>query len=183
MGAPSANDELDLLVEFVNTTDLENERDGIGTPALLAAWLREHGALAPGSVVSAATHARALDLREGLRALGRQNNGETAEPERLRALEAATAELPLVASLGTESAWQLQPVAAGGDAFLASIVATVLRAMAGGSWSRVKGCQNDTCGWLFVDGSRNRSRTWCSMAVCGSRIKARAYRARQRPDR
>jgi predicted RNA-binding Zn ribbon-like protein len=53
--------------------------------------------------------------------------------------------------------------------------------MADGSWSRVKACQNDTCRWLFVDGSRNRSRTWCTMAICGSRMKSRAYRARRRP--
>ena len=182
MGAPSANGELDLLVEFVNTTDLEDERDRIGTPALLGAWLTEHHALAEGAVVSAATHARALDLREGLRALGRRNNGEAAEPERVAALEKATAELPLIASLDTDSRWQLRPGAGGADAFLASIVATALRAMADGSWSRVKACQNDTCRWLFVDGSRNRSRTWCTMAICGSRMKSRAYRARRRPD-
>ena len=173
---------LDVLVEFVNTTDLEDERDRIGTPALLAAWLTDRGALEPGAAVSAATHARALDLREGLRALGRQNNEETAEPERLRALEATTAELPLIASLGTQSGWLLRPKAGGADAFLGSIVATALRAMADGSWSRVKACQNDTCRWLFVDGSRNRSRTWCTMAICGSRMKSRAYRARRRPD-
>jgi predicted RNA-binding Zn ribbon-like protein len=183
MAAPWASGELDQVIEFVNTNDLEDKWDRIGTPALLAAWLAEHGAVEPGTAVSAATHARALDLREGLRALGRQNNEETAEPARLRALEAATAELPLIAWLGTDAAWQLRPRATGADAFLASIVATVLRAMADGRWSRVKACQNDTCGWLFADGSRNRSRTWCSMAVCGSRIKARAYRARQRPDR
>lgn len=181
MGAPPPN-ELELLVEFVNTTDLEAERDRIGTPALLGAWLTDHGALERGVPVSAASHARALDLREGLRALGRQNNEELAEPERLRALEAATAELPLTASLGPASEWQLHPRGGGADAFLASIVAATLHAMADGSWSRVKACQNDTCGWLFVDGSRNRSRTWCDMAVCGSRMKSRAYRARQRQD-
>jgi predicted RNA-binding Zn ribbon-like protein len=182
MGAPSADRELDRLVEFVNTNDLEDERDRIGTPALLGAWLNEHGALEPGAVVTAATHARALDLREGLRALGRQNNAELAEPELLRALEAATGELPLVASLGTDAGWQLRPRAGGADAYLAAIVAIALRAMANGSWSRVKACQNDTCRWLFVDGSRNRSRTWCTMAICGSRMKSRAYRARQRPE-
>ncbi len=182
MDAPSASGELDRLVEFVNTTDLEDERDRIGTPALLGAWLTEHGALEPGAVVSATSHARALDLREGLRALGRQNNEETAEPERLRALNAATAQLPLLASLGAHSGWQLRPRTGGADAFLASIVATAVRAMADGSWSRVKACQNDTCRWLFVDGSRNRSRTWRTMAICGSRMKARAYRARRRPD-
>lgn len=36
------------------------------------------------------------------------------------------------------------------------------------------------CGWLFIDRSRNRSRTWCDMAVCGNRAKAsRHYRKRK----
>jgi predicted RNA-binding Zn ribbon-like protein len=36
-----------------------------------------------------------------------------------------------------------------------------------------------SCGWLFLDTSKNRRRRWCSMATCGSRDKARRYYARQ----
>ncbi|MGC4026813.1 MAG: CGNR zinc finger domain-containing protein [Mesorhizobium sp.] len=36
--------------------------------------------------------------------------------------------------------------------------------------SRMRICAN--CGWLFVDRSRNGSRIWCDMAVCGNRRKA-----------
>jgi predicted RNA-binding Zn ribbon-like protein len=36
------------------------------------------------------------------------------------------------------------------------------------------------CGWLFLDLSRNRSRVWCDMAVCGNREKARRHYARSR---
>jgi len=43
---------------------------------------------------------------------------------------------------------------------------------------RLKICGN--CGWLFLDRSRNRSRMWCDMAVCGNRVKAsRHYRRRK----
>lgn len=38
---------------------------------------------------------------------------------------------------------------------------------------RLKICGN--CGWLFLDRSKNRSRTWCDMAVCGNRIKANRH--------
>ncbi|WP_221567943.1 CGNR zinc finger domain-containing protein [Alkalihalobacillus sp. TS-13] len=41
--------------------------------------------------------------------------------------------------------------------------------------SRVKKCEGDPCGWLFLDTSRNRSRRWCSMADCGNRAKARRF--------
>lgn len=40
---------------------------------------------------------------------------------------------------------------------------------------RIKICPK--CEWLFLDRSRNRSRTWCDMTVCGNRAKAsRHYR-------
>jgi predicted RNA-binding Zn ribbon-like protein len=43
---------------------------------------------------------------------------------------------------------------------------------------RLKICPN--CHWLFLDRSRNRSRAWCDMAICGNRAKAsRHYRRRQ----
>ncbi|WP_096188774.1 CGNR zinc finger domain-containing protein [Evansella halocellulosilytica] len=41
--------------------------------------------------------------------------------------------------------------------------------------SRVKKCEGDPCGWLFLDTTRNRSRRWCSMADCGNRAKAKRF--------
>ncbi|PSH61009.1 hypothetical protein CU102_27445 [Phyllobacterium brassicacearum] len=38
---------------------------------------------------------------------------------------------------------------------------------------RIKICPN--CHWLYFDGSRNRSRRWCDMRVCGNRAKARRH--------
>lgn len=43
---------------------------------------------------------------------------------------------------------------------------------------RLKICPN--CEWLFIDRSRNRSRTWCDMAVCGNRAKARLHYRKKR---
>lgn len=45
---------------------------------------------------------------------------------------------------------------------------------------RVKECAADTCSWLFLDQSRNRSRRWCDMKVCGNRAKARRFSQRHR---
>ena len=44
---------------------------------------------------------------------------------------------------------------------------------------RVKECAAENCNWLFLDKSRNRSRRWCDMAVCGNRAKARRFRERE----
>lgn len=47
-------------------------------------------------------------------------------------------------------------------------------------FARTKICPN--CDWLFIDRSKNRSRLWCDMAVCGNRSKAKAhYRRRTGP--
>jgi len=40
---------------------------------------------------------------------------------------------------------------------------------------RVRQCELATCAWLFLDRSRNRSRRWCDMKVCGNREKARRH--------
>jgi predicted RNA-binding Zn ribbon-like protein len=42
---------------------------------------------------------------------------------------------------------------------------------------RLRECASDTCGWFFLDLSRNRSRRWCDMKGCGNRAKLRRYRS------
>jgi len=45
---------------------------------------------------------------------------------------------------------------------------------------RLKICPN--CEWLFIDRSRNRSRNWCDMTVCGNRAKARLHYRKKRKE-
>jgi predicted RNA-binding Zn ribbon-like protein len=40
-------------------------------------------------------------------------------------------------------------------------------------------CASDTCRWLFLDTSKNHTRRWCDMKICGNRMKARRFHARQ----
>jgi predicted RNA-binding Zn ribbon-like protein len=49
-----------------------------------------------------------------------------------------------------------------------------------GEPERIKTCGSATCGWLFLDLSRNRSRRWCDMKDCGNRAKARRHYARRK---
>ena len=44
----------------------------------------------------------------------------------------------------------------------------------------VRECAAETCGWLFVDRSRNHLRRWCDMKICGNRVKARRHYQRTR---
>jgi predicted RNA-binding Zn ribbon-like protein len=39
----------------------------------------------------------------------------------------------------------------------------------------VRECGAGDCAWLFLDESRNHSRRWCDMKVCGNRQKARRH--------
>jgi Conserved protein containing a Zn-ribbon-like motif, possibly RNA-binding len=64
------------------------------------------------------------------------------------------------------------------DRLEAATARSALRLLVEPEPQRMKICGN--CGWLFLDRSKNRSRTWCDMAVCGNRVKAnRHYRRRK----
>jgi predicted RNA-binding Zn ribbon-like protein len=45
---------------------------------------------------------------------------------------------------------------------------------------RVRACAAEDCGWWFLDDTKNASRRWCDMKVCGNRDKVRRFRERQR---
>jgi predicted RNA-binding Zn ribbon-like protein len=63
-------------------------------------------------------------------------------------------------------------------AFEAALAASALSLLSEHNYRRIRICPN--CGWLFLDKSRNASRQWCDMAVCGNRQKAkRHYRRRK----
>jgi len=42
---------------------------------------------------------------------------------------------------------------------------------------QVRACANPECRWLFMDTSKNHTRRWCDMKVCGNRMKARRFKA------
>jgi len=46
--------------------------------------------------------------------------------------------------------------------------------------TRLRECQDDDCGWLFLDGTKNGSRRWCSSADCGNRARAKRHYQRVR---
>ena len=50
--------------------------------------------------------------------------------------------------------------------------------MLGPEIKRMCACEAETCRWLFLDTSRNHTRRWCKMRVCGNRMKARRYQVR-----
>ena len=175
----AAPGRLDLVRRFVNTRDVEDGIEELATPAAARAWLREHG-LPDVPRLDAPRLERLTGLRETLRRLLLANNGDTGEGDdaAMGRLRAEAARVPLQVRFDGESRSALVPGGAGIDAVIGELIAIVHEAMADGSWRRLKACRSETCEWAFYDRSRNRSGTWCSMAVCGNREKARSYRHR-----
>src|SRR5881409_992346 len=92
-GRSPAPGRLAVVQAFVNT-DYDLESGGgelLGSPAELGSWLRRAGLLDAGARVGAADLRRAIEVREGLRALAFANNGIRTREAALRALEEVTA--------------------------------------------------------------------------------------------
>ena len=94
-------------------------------------------------------------------------------------LNDAARQVPLAARFAVGE-WRLDPYNIGVSVALAWILGAVTKAIANGTWSRMKACKRDRCRWLFYDYSKNRSSVWCAMEVCGNNEKALAYRRRRR---
>jgi predicted RNA-binding Zn ribbon-like protein len=164
--------------ELVNTLDVEAGTDAIASPAGLRDWLLERS-LAPADLRPTLDDvARMAEFREALRALLFANNGGSLDPEGLRGLNrAGRGGLRVRFSEDGGAALEPQaeePIAAA----IGELVAIVFTAIAEGTFARLKACPGRDCGWAFYDLSKNRSARWCSMAICGSREKVRAHRAR-----
>jgi predicted RNA-binding Zn ribbon-like protein len=177
-GREPAPEPLRLIQRFVNTNDREGGRDALATPAGLTRWLRNAGL--PVGRLEADDLERAVRFREALRALLRANNGQTIDTRALAVLD-AEAITTAVALRFTATTPVLLPRGSGLDRALGQLLAIVFAAMLDGSWPRLKACRRDICQWTFYDHSKNRSGAWCTMDICGNRIKTSSYWRRTHP--
>jgi predicted RNA-binding Zn ribbon-like protein len=166
--------DLALVQRFVNTLDLESETDELADPERLAAWLRSSGLGAGDVALDEAAHRRVVEFREALRGVLLAHNGAALDPGAIATLDAAARDAPVRVAFAADGTARLA-----GGGVVGELLAIIARAQAEGTWPRLKACPADGCMWAFYDRSRNRSRTWCSMSVCGNRAKARSYRARR----
>lgn len=172
-GRGPAPGNLRVVQAFVNSNyDLEYEHGAelLDSPQALTRWLKRRGL--PSTEATQQDLERALQLREGLRALLiAKHEGRDAELD-------ASIEVRL--RLGADSV-EWEAAEGGANAGLDLILAHAATAQLDGSWSRLKACKE--CSWAFYDHSRNSAGNWCSMKVCGGRVKQRALYARSRGSR
>ncbi len=171
-----AHDQPALVQAFVNPRNITSGHNVLGAGA--SGWLSGRGFLA-----AEATWRRLIAFREGLRGLLILHNREpgadktgAADIEELNGLAGSAA---LRVSFDLEGEPRLRPAAAGVDGAMGALLAAAVRAADEGTWGRLKACRNEGCRWAFYDISKNCSGSWCTMDVCGSRAKMRAYRQRR----
>jgi predicted RNA-binding Zn ribbon-like protein len=175
--------DLQLVLDFVNTLDLETQADALSFPEQLSQWLGERGLLSPGAPpVGDAEHRTAVELREALRQTMRAHTHGGPEPAAAAAVLERVAEAGRL-SVGFDTGGRVRLVARdpGYPGALAQLLIPVADAAADGSWDRAKACADDECEAAFYDRSRNRSGRWCDMSICGNRTKVRAYRSKRVP--
>ena len=168
---------LALVQKFINSTEMPDGVDELRTTALAERWLQD----VAGADLSVSDRdlERLIATREALRDLLEAHTGENVDPVVAVRLEKLLGHAPLRPVLTSRGA-TLAVDCRGVDSFLGMISTALVEATLMGTWERFKVCRSDACRWAFYDHSKNGSGCWCSMRVCGSREKARTYRARQR---
>jgi len=167
---------LALVQDFVNTTDIEVGIDDMHTPADLAAFATAHGLRVDEYTETDVEVCRAA--REALRDAAQANAGVDLDDG--GALDALLARGPLTVRIGATGSVAVRPAEGltGADLLLAEVAAAIVASTAEGTWRRLKACAMDSCRWVYYDKSPAGRSRWCTMSICGSRAKMRAYRDR-----
>ena len=90
-------------------------------------------------------------------------------------LYASTPDIPPRMPGGSLQAGRTDPRAAQA---LSTVARDAVALLSGRVAGRIRGCDADDCGLIYLDTSRAGNRRWCSMQRCGNRNKVRAHRAR-----
>jgi predicted RNA-binding Zn ribbon-like protein len=169
--------ELELVRQFINTHEINPEREDFEDLSALRRWLAEQGLIQRGERLEDGDVERAIAVREALRSV---LSADEPHPRDLRTLNSAANDAPLQVVFDAAARPALKPADRGLDHALARLFAIIECANYEGTWSRLKVCAADDCDWAFYDHTKNRSGAWCSMESCGNRAKGRAYRERRR---
>ncbi len=172
--APQVPASLRLVEAFLNSIDLESGRDDLDSPVRFRGWLVANGHPVAAHTLSLDDLRFAREVRDALRDEVREHGA--AAHARLNELAARVA---LRARFTPDGLW-VEPAEGGVHGVLGEVLGAAVVADRDGRWQRLKICRESNCQIAFYDRSKNSSRCWCSMSVCGNRNKTRAYRGRRR---
>jgi predicted RNA-binding Zn ribbon-like protein len=157
-----------ILLDLLNSTPVVDgvTQDELGTTSQAQRWLRAHGGTATRAELT-----RVRALRPVLQAVvrGDRSAGELAP------FLARVSYRPSMSSIGIN--WELDAAPDRALAARAVLAWDALRVSAPG---RLRACANSDCNLYLLDRSKANTGRWCSMAVCGNRMKARRHYERAR---
>lgn len=189
----------ELCLHFTNTVEWrgsEKPDERLNGYSDLARWGREQGllsegeaedllAVAQGSLERAAeVLGQAIALREAIyRIFSAAHAGRSSAAEDLALLNSFCARAVADSRIRATAEGFARSFSIGEGCLerpLYPVAISALDLLFHGDLTRVKPCSDRTCGWLFYDKSRNKSRCWCAMESCGNRAKARRHYQRVR---
>jgi predicted RNA-binding Zn ribbon-like protein len=170
----TSTDDETFLLDLLNSTPIADgeQHDALGEPASAQQWLRRHGGTG-----SAAERQHTIAARDLLQAVVR---GEisAAKTAKLAALVEDVTSRPSITNDGVE--WSFDVAEPRRPALRAVLAWDELRRNSPG---RLRPCGNPECALFLIDHSKPNTARWCSMAVCGNRMKARRHYERTRAGR
>ncbi|MGW1910503.1 CGNR zinc finger domain-containing protein [Streptomyces sp. NPDC002076] len=163
-----AGREQDVLLELLNTTPVVNGvvRDQLADPEAATPWQQ-----ALGGSGTAEERRRLLQARDALQDVVRGSRPATALAPLLKGVNSR----PHLSSAGVS--WELDVPAERRMAVEAVLAWGALQETMPG---RLRPCANPECRLFLIDRSKTNKARWCSMAVCGNRMKARRHYQRTR---
>ena len=157
-----------FLLALLNSTPVVDgvPTDDFADAARARAWLFSVGGLGTEAELQ-----HVLEVRQALQAVVR---GE-------RSPEVLATALPGVASVPTVTDGQITwTLSVPPERELAVRAVLAWDALGKHSPGRLRPCANDECRLFLIDRSRANAARWCSMAICGNRMKARRHYQRSR---
>jgi predicted RNA-binding Zn ribbon-like protein len=164
----SGSDDERLMLALLNSTPIVDgeQRDELAVPEDAQVWLASHGQPDTTDEVKAL-----LRLRPVLQNVVRG----AMSPSALSPFLTKVAYAPRAADDGIE--WDLK-LPDGREAAARAVLAWgALHSLSPG---RLRPCANPECRRFLIDRSKPNSARWCSMAVCGNRMKARRHYEKSR---
>jgi predicted RNA-binding Zn ribbon-like protein len=195
---------LDLVDTISWRLDPPRAADRLPTPDLLGAWAAgaaiiadsESGAVDAAVAADPVAARRALADLHALRAIATDLLDRLAVPPaavhedaqigaalgavRARYLRAVTEATPRIPAASGRLTWSV-PLGGTPRETLAAVVdrlaIALVELLSGPDLPRLRRCEGEGCGWLFLDVTRNHSRRWCAAGDCGNRTRVRRHRA------
>ncbi len=187
-----------LCVRFVNTVDWRDDpvrrEDSLKSYYDLLRWAQRAGVISPGTAnklaheanqhpaAAKASFLRAIIVREALAAvLAAAVLHRQPPPEDLKRFNAALGEAGAHLRLAGKGDFHLEWDSDNRfERVLWPLVRSAADLVTSSARQRLRICEGQGCGWLFLDTTRNGSRRWCNMAVCGNRAKVKRFYARHK---